>query len=214
MYRPRAFAMDDVAVLRGFVVERGFATLALSDLDSGHIHFAYAPIVLDGSGLGRLRFHLARVNPFCALADGAELAVSVMGDDVYISPDWYAQPELVPTWNYMAVEGRGVARKLSPALLDELLVDLSAEREARLTPKSPWLISKVSEHRLDFMRQAIEGFELELRVLQGKFKLSQDKTEADCLGVIAALEAHGDARSLAVAKAMRNVLNISDIVTQ
>jgi predicted FMN-binding regulatory protein PaiB len=42
-----------------------------------------------------------------------------------------------------------------------------------------------------------------LERLEGKFKLSQDKKPDDVAGVITALEARGDASSLAVARAMK-----------
>ncbi len=200
MYRPRAFVVDDVAVLHDFIRERAFATIALA-ID-GEIHFAYTPVVLDGAGFGRVRFHLAKANPVCAAADGAKLQFSFLGDDAYISPDWYESQGRVPTWNYMAVEASGTARKLSDSGLRQLLVDLSADQEKRLLPKAPWQIGKVQEDRLDALLGAIDGFEVTLANLEGKFKLSQNMSAADIEGVIAALEGRTDARSIAVAKAM------------
>ena len=202
MYRPRAFVVDDVAVLHDFIRERAFATIAIAI--GGEIHFAYAPVVLDGEGFGRIRFHLAKANPVCAGADGAALQFSFLGDDAYISPDWYASQGRVPTWNYMAVEAGGIARKLAHEELLRLLVDLSADQEARLLPKEPWLIGKVLEDRLDALLSAIDGFEVELARLEGKFKLSQNMNAADIAGVIDSLRARDDARSRAIADAMQS----------
>ncbi len=201
MYRPRAFVVDDVAVLHGFIRERAFATIALA-ID-GEVHFAYTPVILDGEGLGRVRFHLAKANPVCAAADGATLQFSFLGDDAYIPPDWYESQGRVRTWNYMAVEAGGIARKLSDGELRQLLVDLSADQETRLLPKPPWQIGKVQEDRLDGLLNAIEGFEVELVRLEGKFKLSQNMNEADIEGVIAGLKARRDGRSIGIANAMR-----------
>lgn len=201
MYRPRPFAVNEVAVLREFIRARSFATVAVVAAD--RIHFAYAPVVLDGEGRGRARFHLTRQNPVSPLADGALVQFSFLGDDAYISPDWYESKALVPTWNYSVVEAGGIARKLDRAALRALLVDLSAQHEARLLPKPPWLIDKVPQARIEAMLTAIEGFEVPLDRLEGKFKLSQDKNEADQSGAIAGLEARGDAQSIAVARAMR-----------
>lgn len=203
MYRPRAFAIDDVAVLRGFVGERAFATVAL--VIEGRIHFAYTPVVLDGEGRGRLRFHLAKANPVCAAAGGQVLQFSFLGDDAYISPDWYASKGRVPTWNYMAVEAAGMARRLSHDELRQLLVDLSADQEARLLPKEPWLIDKVEPAKLASLLEAIEGFEVVLDSLEGKFKLSQNVGAADMAGVIDALEKRGDEAGRRVAKAMKRL---------
>jgi transcriptional regulator len=201
MYRPRAFVEDDVAVLREFIRERAFATVAVEM--NGRLHFAYTPVVLDGDGLGRVRFHLAKANPVCTGADGAELHFSFLGDDAYISPDWYDTQGRVPTWNYIAVEARGRARKLARDELLELLVDISADQETRLLPKEPWRIEKVDAAKLDGLLNAIEGFEVVLESLEGKFKLSQNVTDADKKGAIAGLEGRTDARSLAIARAMK-----------
>lgn len=201
MYRPRAFVEDDVAVLRDFIRERAFATVAVAI--EGRIHFAYTPVVLDGEGLGRVRFHLAKANPVCAAADGAALNFSFLGDDAYISPDWYDTQGRVPTWNYTAVEASGTARKLTREELRQLLVDVSADQENRLLPKEPWRIEKVDAARLDGLLNAIDGFEVLLESLEGKFKLSQNVTDTDKKGAIAGLEDRTDPRSLAIARAMK-----------
>jgi transcriptional regulator len=204
MYRPRAFVEDDVAVLHDFIRERAFATVAMAI--EGQIHFAYAPVVLDGDGLGRVRFHLAKANPICAAADGAALKFSFLGDDSYISPDWYDTQGRVPTWNYTAVEASGTARKLAREELLRLLVDISADQENRLLPKEPWRIGKVDPGKLEGLLNAIDGFEVALESLEGKFKLSQNVTDADKKGAIAGLEDRTDPRSLAIARAMRSKL--------
>jgi len=202
MYRPRAFEVNDVGLLHSFIRERSFATVAV--VRAGEVHFAYTPVVLDGEGLGRIRFHLAKANPVCAAADGAPLLFSFLGDDAYISPDWYESAGRVPTWNYMAVEARGTAQKLTHEGLRELLVDLSADQETRLLPKPPWQIGKVAQDRFEALLAAIDGFEVPLASLKGKFKLSQNMSAADVAGTIAALEARDDARGVAVARAMRS----------
>lgn len=104
----------------------------------------------------------------------------------------------------MAVEARGAAKKLTREDLRQLLVDLSADQEMRLLPKPPWQIGKVAEDRFEALLNAIDGFEVPLVSLEGKFKLSQSMSAADVAGTIAALEARGDARSVAVARAMRS----------
>ena len=201
MYRPRAYAIDDAAALFAVIRARVFAMLALAQ--EGRVHFAYAPVVLTGEGRGIVRFHLAKVNEVAALADGARLSVSFLGPDAYISPDWYETPGLVPTWNYIAVEGVGVARRLSRDETVSLLDDLSAQEEEKLRPKKPWTMAKVPESRREALLNAIVGFSLSFEMLEGKFKLSQDKRPADFTRVIAALEARGDAASVALAAAMR-----------
>jgi transcriptional regulator len=203
MYRPAAFVVEDMAALHSVIRARVFATIAIGD--SEKLHFAYAPVVLDEGGKsGTLRFHLARGNPVCAIADGRTLSFSFMGPGAYVSPDWYETEGLVPTWNYIAVEASGTARKLDRKELRQLLVDLSAQEEVKL-PKQPWTLDKIPETRIETLLNGIEGFAVPLDALHGKFKLSQDKKPADIAGVILALEARGDAVSAAVANAMRKL---------
>ncbi|HTT84896.1 MAG TPA: FMN-binding negative transcriptional regulator [Rhizomicrobium sp.] len=202
MYRPRAYAIDDVSVLHEVMRERGFATIAA--VVAGQLQFAYAPMVVDAAPAprGGLRFHLARQNPLAELND-IEVRLSFLCTDAYVSPDWYETRSSVPTWNYIAVEGTGRARLLDSAELRELLADLSALHEEKLRPKTPWTLDKLSEGRLAMLLNGIRGFAVTLETLEGKFKLTQGKSPADIAGVIAGLEARGDAASLAVARAMK-----------
>lgn len=205
MYRPGAFAIDDIAVLHETIRRRVFATLAT--IVDGAVTFAYAPVIPDAANgpRGGIRYHLAIGNTLAKLEDDARVWLSVTGVDAYVSPDWYKNLVTVPTWNYIAVEGEGVVRRTSRAELRELVVDLSAQEEEKLLPKRPWLIDKVPPERTEALLNGIAGFSLSFERLEGKFKLSQDKKPEDFDGVIAGLEARGDAASLAVAAAMRRV---------
>lgn len=202
MYRPKAYARDELALLHHFIQTRGFATVAANL--AGELHFAYAPVVLDRQlgPYGGVRFHLARANPLATLNDTV-VKLSFLGPDAYISPDWYATDGFVPTWNYIAVEGAGRAQRLPEADLHRLLIDLSALHEERLRPKNPWTLDKISEPRLGGLLNAIIGFSVPFDNLQGKFKLSQDKSQSDVAAVISRLEALDDPGARAVAGAMR-----------
>jgi len=198
MYSPPAFAVDDPAVLREVLRNRVFATFA--SVQNGAIRFAYVPVVVDESGL---RFHLAIRNPLAALEDGGRVSVSCMAMDAYVSPDWYRSTVTVPTWNYIAVEAEGPVARLSREELRTLVLELSAQEETKLLPKPVWTLDKVPEPRAEALLNGIVGFALAFERLEGKFKLSQDKTPEDIQGVIEGLEARGDAASLAIAKAMK-----------
>ena len=203
MYSPSAFVVDDIAVLHDVIRSRVFVTVAVA-ID-GAVQFAYAPAILDGqaSPRGAIRFHLAAANPVAKLAENARVSVNLIAADAYVSPDWYRKTHTVPTWNYIAVEGEGVMRRTSRTELRQLVIDLSAQEEEKLLPKAPWIIGKLPEARVEGLLNGIAGFSLSFERLQGKFKLSQDKTPEDIAGVIAELEMRGDAASVAVAKAMR-----------
>ncbi len=203
MYRPAAFAVNDVAVLHQVLRERVFVTVAANR--EGVLRFAYAPIVVDADNgpFGGVRFHLARSNPLADVPDGAPVALSVVARDAYVSPDWYETQGRVPTWNYIAVEGRGAVHRLDSEDLRQLLVDLSAVEENKLAPKKPWTIDKVPEEKMGALMNAIVGFAVCFETLEGKFKLSQNVTPEDAEGVMRGLAERGDADGLEIANAMR-----------
>jgi transcriptional regulator len=205
MYRPSAFAVDDIAVLHEVFRKRVFATIAA--VVGGGIAFAYAPVMFDAERgtRGRIRFHLAIGNALAKLEDNARLCVSITAADAYVSPDWYKTIVTVPTWNYIAVEGEGAVQRSSREELRKLVVDLSAQEEEKLLPKPPWRLDKVSPERQEALLNGIVGFSVEFARLEGKFKLSQDKKPEDLAGVVSGLEARGDVASLKIAAAMRRV---------
>jgi transcriptional regulator len=203
MYVPRHFSQGDTAVVHDLIRRNVFATL-VTEL-SGRLDATHVPVVLDAErgDRGSLRFHLARANPTSrALTDGREILMVFVGANTYISPDWYANDNLVPTWNYAAVHAYGVPRTMDDAELRRLLDDLSASQEERL-PKRPWTTDKMPPDLVDKMCKAIVGFDLPITEIQSKWKFNQNRGADDRRGVITALDALGGDAKLAVADIMR-----------
>ncbi len=205
MYNPPHFAISDIATVHAFIRTNPFATLA-ANID-GEIHFAYVPVIVDAepAPLGTAHFHFARANPMAGIADGTPLKLSILGAHAYVSPNWYETPDQVPTWNYMAVEGSGRVKRLSGPETLNYLERLAAQQEAALATKQPWTPEKVNPDRLKRLLSGIVGFQLSFDRLEGKAKLSQNKSQADIAGVIAALKDRGDAAGIAVAAAMQEL---------
>lgn len=201
MYIPAAFQLSDRAVLHEFIRTHSFAVIA--GLIGGEIHLAYAPALFAAdSPHGRVQFHLARANPMAGVEDGQSVTLSFMGPHSYISPNWYKSSQ-VPTWNYIAAEGVGQVRRLNAEELRRQLAALAAQHEAYAAPDNPWSPEKLNPDQMAALLKAIAGFEVELVSLEGKLKLSQNKSQADIAGAVAALEHREDETSLAVADAMR-----------
>lgn len=205
MYVPRDFSQDDVAAAHDLISNNVFATLVTEV--SGRLDATHVPVLLDAQrgAKGTLRFHLARENPTSqALEAGPELLLVFVGPHTYISPDWYANENLVPTWNYAVVHAYGVPRVLDDAELRRLLDDLSASQESRL-PKSPWTTDKMPSALVEKMCKAIVGFELPIAELQAKWKFNQNRGADDRAGVTDALLELGGEANLAVAATMRDL---------
>jgi transcriptional regulator len=205
MYNPPHFAISDTAWAHDFIRHNAFATLAA--VIDGAVHFAYAPLVLDPepTPLGTVYFHLARSNPIAGLANGSTVKIGIMGAHTYVSPDWYETPEQVPTWNYTAVEGSGSVQRLDEAESIAYLTCLSAEQESYLVPKPAWTPARLQPGRLKQLLLGIVPFRLPLDTLEGKAKLSQNRSQADIAGVIAALSNRGDDAGTAIASAMQTL---------
>ena len=198
MHPARNFHETDAAVLAARVAERGFALIIGTRGDWPLV--AHAPVLLDG---GRLRFHLSAANPLAAALSPAGWALAVItGDEAYVSPDWYALPDQVPTWNYVSVEIEGPVRVLSAAEATELLDDLAARYEAELAPKAPWSRAKMNPARFKAMLSGIVAFEMTVERLAGITKLSQNKPEEEIRRVAAALAELDDLGGRAIARRM------------
>ena len=168
--------------------ERGFGAFTVAGPEG--VLAAHVPFVLDEE---RVLAHLVRVNPLARhLGSGpASALLIVSGPDGYVSPDWYGEPGLVPTWNYLAVHLRGELRLLDDPALRPILDRLSAEFETRLAPKPPWKTDKVDDGLLARMMRQIIPIELSLESVESTFKLNQNRSDTARSGAAAALAAGG-----------------------
>lgn len=186
----KVFGWSDLPAMRAFARRVAFAHIFAATPDGPMV--AHAPLLVGDDG--GILFHLARGNRIMPHLDGARILASIAADDFYVSPDWYADPNGVSTWDYVAVEIEGEARALNEAELIAFLDGLSAEHEARLAPKRPWTRTKMPAGRFEAMLPAIRGFAITAPEWRGTRKLSQNRAAEDRAGVVAALHqaARGD----------------------
>ena len=154
-----------------------------------------------------LRGHLAIGNTFVDEAlEGAEVLAIFQGPSAYISPSWYPSKaehgKVVPTWNFAAVHCQAVLRfqRDSDWLLTHLTSLTQAHEEG--LPK-PWSVDDAPADFIGKMMRGIVGIELELKHVEGKWKLSQNRPDADRMNVERVLAAEPDSRLNAVAELMR-----------
>jgi transcriptional regulator len=191
MHPAKPFHVDDRETLLGFIAAHPFVTIAAAV--RGRPFVAQAPVIIRELGDGELAldFHLSRGNVLSPhIVQGFRAVVLATGPDAYLSPDWYESADQVPTWNYLSVEAEGLVAPLNDDELVTQLDDLSAQEEAHLLPKPPWTRQKMNPVRFEAMTRAIIGARLIVDRLEGTFKLSQNKGQADRAGVVAALGEH------------------------
>ncbi len=199
MYIPKAFREDHINTLHKLMREYSFATLITQH--EGVPFATHLPFMLDAQRgpNGTLLAHMARANPqWHDFASGQEELVIFQGPHAYISPSWYEVELSVPTWNYAVVHAYGIPRLIEDGEeLYQLLKTLIETHEAQF--EKPWPFQLPDDY-LQKMMRGIVGFEIEITRLEGKFKLSQNRTEAERENVIAALQESRD--TLAVAELM------------
>jgi transcriptional regulator len=203
MYTPPMFKPDRAASL-AFAQARGFGTVCA--WDGAKPIASSLPFYLTSAddGTPHAAFHVARHNPLAKLADGkTSWLMTVNGADAYISADWYASPDQVPTWFYQAVHLTGTVRMLSDSELAPHLDALSAKFESWLAPKPPWTMSKMTAGRLDMLKKAIVGLVMSVDEVEGSFKLNQHKSDVDHLAVAAALARQPGAAAQLLSNEMR-----------
>ncbi len=174
-FRLKGSDAEQRATMEALVAEVGFGMVFAQTPHGPRV----AHTALFSSSDGAVQFHLANGNALTAHIAGHDALIVVNGPDAYISPDWYAGADQVPTWNYIGIELEGPVRAMDREGLTALLDDLGAVNEARLAPKKPWTRDKMDARKFDAMLKAITGFEMEIRAWRPTFKLSQNKTGAD-----------------------------------
>lgn len=205
MYTPPMFKPDRAASL-GFAETRGFGTVCA--WDGAKPIASSLPFYLTSAndGTPQAAFHVARHNPLAKLADGvSSWLMAVNGADTYVSPDWYASSDQVPTWLYQAVHLTGTVRPMSDDELGSHLDALSAKFENWLAPKPPWKSSKMTAGRLDAMKKAIVGLVMTVEEIEGSFKFNQHKSDADHAAIVTELARQPEASAKLLAVEMRGL---------
>lgn len=199
MYTPAAFRFEHATAMISFMKQYSFATIITMKEDLPiATHLPFQVIEQEGSLL--LRSHFAATNEQAAVIASVPSLVIFSEPHAYISPAEYDKRESVPTWNYMAVHAYGTAtiireEKQVLSLLEEMI------REVEPSYLEQW--NGLSDKYRNGMMKGIVAFEIPVTDLQGKKKLSQNKTAAERDRIINRLESEGDAAAKQLAQHMR-----------
>lgn len=186
MYLPPHFVETDQGVLLALIAAHPLGLLISS---SGEQVLANpVPFVaVAGNGGTLLKAHLARANEqWRHLKAGATTLVVFQGVDSYVTPSWYASKaehgKVVPTWNYAIVQARGAATvHEDPAWLGGQVNAMTDKHEAERA--EPWRVGDAPENFVAAQLRGIVGIEIAVDSLIGKWKVSQNRPEADRKGV-------------------------------
>jgi transcriptional regulator len=186
MYTPRFNQVADRAVLIEAMQAYSFAILcgAPSGADGGSPAATHLPLVVKDEGEhGLIEGHFARANPHWKSLAGRETLVVFSGPHSYVSPTLYLDPLSVPTWNYIAIHAYGTLELMEDeAAKDALLKRLIQANEPAYAER--WLAMPEGFRRT--MLAGIVGFRIPIARVEGKFKISQNRNEAERSNVRAA----------------------------
>lgn len=198
MYIPRAFQETDRARLLAFMQAHSFATMI--SLVDGQLMATHLPVTLRQVGDEFLcTAHFAKANPHWRAIETQQNLLVFTGPHAYITPAHYEKVESVPTWNYIAVHAYGTAHIVTdPTRAEAILYALIAQHEPSY--RAQW--DGLSEVYKQGMLQGIVPFEMTLARIEGKYKLSQNKSEAEQARIAGALLASDDDAARAAGEAM------------
>jgi transcriptional regulator len=207
VYVPRFNALEDDAAIRAMVRGIGAGELVTVGED-GYPLATRLPVVWEDD---RLVMHIARANPhWRAIPADADVSALVVVTDAeaYVSPAWYAAKEehgrVVPTWNYSAVQLTGrVRRHDDPDWVREAVTLLTRLRESDRA--EPWAVTDAPARYVEKQLRVIVGLELTVERVEGKAKLSQNRSDDDRAGVVRGLRDEGGARESVVADQMERL---------
>jgi transcriptional regulator len=186
MYIPRANKEDRLSVLHKFMEEQPFASLIT--VGSSGLFASHIPMVLEQNGAnGRLKCHISRANPqWRDHTPSVEALAIFSGPHHYITPSWYPEKEetgkVVPTWNYVVVHAYGHLKVMEDGeWLMAHLAKLTNFQEAGFPV--PWKVGDAPADYIASIAKGIVGLEMDIERIEGKWKVSQNRSERDRSGV-------------------------------
>lgn len=213
MYVPKHHEETDIAVLHALIKSHplgAWVTQSDGELLANHI-----PFFLDSQrgAHGTLVGHVARANRAWEVFSATVNSVVIFqGVETYITPSWYpskhAHGKAVPTWNYAVVHAHGMPRVIEDH--DWLLQHVTQLTDIHEADQAlPWRVSDAPEEFTERLLGAIVGIEIPIAKLAGKWKVSQNKSEPDKLGVVAGLLARDDPPSKQMAAMVNRHITIA-----
>jgi transcriptional regulator len=184
-----------------FMQKYSFATLVT--VATGVPSATHLPFVVEQrEGKVVLISHLAKANPQADELLNGKALVIFAEPHAYISPKHYEHEKNVPTWNYIAVHAYGTISLIEGAELKAALLEQTINfYEAAYLQQ--WQ-AMPDDYKLNMMK-GIVGFEIVVDDLQGKKKLSQNRSETERENIITELSESQDSAGRDIAANMRSI---------
>jgi len=199
MYTPKHFQLTDTNEAVAFMKQYSFATL-INVVDNVPVA-THLPFLIKQEGdQVILSSHLAKANPQSDHITSGTSLIIFTEPHAYISPQHYEKELNVPTWNYIAVHAYGETK-----VVDDEAQQLVALEEMIASYDTAYLQQWAGipmDYKLK-MCKAIVVFDITVTDLQGKKKLSQNRTDADRESIIKAFANSADANEQVIGEYMQ-----------
>ena len=157
----------------------------------------------------KLLGHIAKANPLSNAESPVQVLVIFQGEQTYISPNWYPTKQehgkVVPTWNYsvLHIHGQLKFKNMADWKVD-MLNNMTAQME-QTEVAVPWQLNDAPQDYIDKQLKGIVGIEIEIKSIEGKWKMSQNQPEKNQEGVIAGLSASQSESAKGVLRRMQEL---------
>jgi transcriptional regulator len=191
MFCPAIFREERPEVLRTLIRAHPLATLVSHGPAGLVANLVPFTLVEREDGPDLVRAHLARANDQVEeLRQATEALVLFHGPQAYVTPSWYPTKHehgrAVPTWNYIAVEMRGLPTVIDDADWIRAQIDALTDQQER-SRAEPWAVADAPAPFVAGQLRAIVGLEIPVVRIEGKWKVSQNQPAGNRAGVIAGL---------------------------
>jgi len=196
MHQPTAFVQTDAIELQALVAQYPLATLVV--LSAGDLLINHIPLVWNDK---ELHGHIPRSNELVSVLQASPQGLTAtavfQGPEGYISPADYptklSTGKVVPTWNYAVAHLSGLLRLRNDNHFVRQQIDqLTEQQETISNPGEPWTLNDAPEEFSSALLKSIVGIALSIDLVEGKYKLSQNRDAADRAGAAGGALSRGD----------------------
>lgn len=176
MYIPKHFLVEDEAEKIAFIRSNSFGILISNH--ENEVVGSHIPMHIETENNQiRILGHVSASNLQWKSFEENESSLAIFqGSHAYISPSLYEEKQSVPTWNYSAVHAYG-----------KIIIITGSEAKTQILEKmirdyEPDYLEHWQNFPNEFKEKMLKGivaFEMVVTKLEGKFKLSQNKTMED-----------------------------------
>ncbi len=195
------YLLENADEVKRLIRENPWATI-VSHTSTGLVASHY-PVILEDDAEGiSIVSHVGRPDEQSHELGQHEVLVIVAGPHGYVSPSWYGNDELVPTWNHVTAHLYGVPEILSDDENFRVLGNLVDHFEQQLPDPVSLELDLEGSRRI---AKGTVGIRLRVTRFDARAKLSQNKPPVVRERIIAELENNGPFGQPALAAEMKRV---------